>query len=172
MLVSERDKQTDLVEVVKTAAERYRDGLTVETHHRLASEGGVVSARDRDRVMGTPNYYCEALPVGSPTESELASGETQAVAHAFDIFLVFQFEEAKRYSGSTQETFDQITEGLDPLGVLPALRDESVRQIGGVPVTYRAPQNIDKDIIGLGQRGGQMDRAHRLQAQITLTEPS
>ena len=172
MLVSERDKQTDLASLVKTAAERYREGLTLETHHRLASEGGAVSPRDRDRVMGEPNYYCEILPVGSPTDSEFASGQTQAVAHAFDIFLVYQFEEHSQYSGSTQQAFDLITEGLDPLGVLPGLRKASVRQIGGVPVTYRPPEQIDKDIVGLGQRGGSLDRAHRLQSQITLVEPS
>jgi len=172
MLVSERDKQTDLVGLVKSAAERHEGNLTVETHHRLASEGGVASPRDRDRVMGEPNYYCEVLPVGSPTDSEFASGETQAVAHAFDIFLVYQFEEHSQYSGSTQQAFDLITEGLSPLGVLPELREASVRQTGGVPVTYRPPEQVDKDIVGLGQRGGSLDRAHRLQAQITLVEPS
>jgi len=172
MLVSQRDKQVDLAELVETAAGRHKSGLTLETHHRLASEGGVASPRDRDRVMGEPNYYCEVLPIGSPTDSEFASGETQAVAHAFDIFLVYQFEEHSQYSGSTQQTFDLITEGLSPLGVLPELREASVRQIGAVPVTYRPPGQIDKDIVGLGQRGGGLDRAHRLQAQITLVEPS
>jgi hypothetical protein len=122
--------------------------------------------------MGSPNYYCEVLPVGGPTDAELTGGDTQAVAHAFDIFLVLEFEESSQYEGSTQEAFDLLVEGLSPKGILPSLRDASVRGIGGTAVTYQEPLAADYDIVGLGQRGGSLDRAHRMEVEISLTEPS
>lgn len=171
-LVSERDKQTDLGSVITAGADNYETGLTTETHHRLASDFDVVNRRTRREVMGDPFYYAEILPSGSPTGNQLASGSASAVEHAFEVWLIYEFEESDTYSGSTQETFDNITEGLSPNGILPKLREESVRQVSGKNVTYREPTNIDKDILPLGSDSGTWDRAHILQFEIAITEPS
>lgn len=171
-LVSQRDKQIALRDAIKTAADRHKTGLTLETHHRLAAEFDVVSPRIRDKVMGDPNYYCEVLPAGSPTDESLTKGSPSAVAHAFDVWLVLEYEEAGSYSGSTQETFDNLTESLSPKGILPELRARSSETVNGNLVTFQDPTGADPNIVPLGERGGSFDRAHRLRFEITLTEPS
>lgn len=171
-LVSQRDKQIALRDAIQTAADRHESGLTIETHHRLAAEYDVVSPRVRDKVMGDPHYYCEVLPDGSPTEDSYSGGDPSAVAHAFDVWLVYEYEESSGYSGSTQETFDNLTEGLSPKGILPELRAQSVETISGKPVTFLDPTQADTDIIPIGERSGAIDRVHRLSFTITLTEPS
>jgi len=171
-LVELAEKQADLMDVIRAAAERHRSGLTVERHHRIANEPGAVSARDRDRIMGSPHYYAEVLPTGSPTESETTGGDTTAVAHDFNVFFVFQYEDTDGYEGSTQEEFNAITESLDPKGVLPELRSTSTRNIGSLPVHYRNPTGNEMNIIPAGERGGSLDRVHLLDFNITLVEPS
>jgi len=171
-LVELADKQADLMNVVQTAAERHRSGLTIERHHRLANEPGAVSARDRDRVMGSPHYYAEVLPAGAPTETATTGGDATAVAHQFNVWLALQYEDTDRYEGSTQQEFNAITESLRPNGVLPELRDTSVRDVDPFKVLYRDPTGVDIDIIPAGERGGQLDRIHYLEFNITLVEPS
>lgn len=172
ILVAKRDKLTDLRDLVKTAAERHRPGLTIETHHRLASEPGVVSPRRRDEVMGSPHYYCEVLPVGAPTEASAAGGRATSVAHEFNVWLALEYEESDTYEGSTQEEFDQIISSLSPKGVLPELRETSTRDIAPFQVTYRDPTGVTEDIGPAGERGGSLDRIHYLDFNITLVEPN
>jgi len=171
-LVPRRKKQEDLVGLVQTAAERHRSGLRIETHHRLASEPGVVSPRKRDQVMGSPHYYCEVLPTGEPTGDSFSSGKPSSVAHQFNVWLAFEFEEHTEYAGSTQETFDEITSSLNPKGVLPELRAASTRTVSPFRVTYQDPETVTVDVAPAGQRGGEMDRIHYLDFNITLIEPS
>lgn len=171
-LVSQRDKQIALQDAIQTAADRHKTGLTIETHHRLAAEFDVVSPRQRDEVMGEPNFYAEVLATGSPTDADFTAGDPSAVAHGFEVWLAFEYEESSGYGGSTQETFDALCEGLSPKGILPELRARSVETVSGNAVTFRDPTGADFDIIPLGERGGSYDRAHRLQFEITLTEPS
>jgi len=174
-LVSERKKQVDLVSLIEGAANNYVSGLTVETHHRLAAEYDQVSRNTVRSVMGDPYLYAEVLPSGSPTNASLTSGTASSVAHAFDVWMVYEYDEASSYSGSTQETFDNVTEGLDeqtPQGILPVVRDASTRTVDGLPITYQEPVDVDKNIIPLVQSGGSYDRVHRLQFEITIIEPS
>ena len=171
-LVSERDKQTDLVDLIRNAADQYETGIVVETHHRLASEFDQVSRRTLRNVMGDPFFYAEVLPSGSPTNAALTGGGTSSVAHAFDVWLAYEYEEGRQYAGSTQETFDNLTEGLSPDGILPALRGASCRTIANFKGTYGNPVDISKNIIPLTQEGGTYDRVHRLQFEITIQEPS
>jgi hypothetical protein len=171
-LASQRKKQIALRDAIATAAARHRDGLTLETHHRLAAEFNIVSPRVRDNVMGRPAYYCEVLPDTASTGASNTAGTAQSVAHSFEVWLAFEYEESDGYEGSTQETFDQLCEGLAPNGILPELRGRSVETIGGKPVTFLDPEGPDFDIIPLGERGGDFDRAHRLTFTIALTEPS
>lgn len=171
-LISQREKQLLLRDAVKTAADRHREGLTLETHHRLAAEFNIVSPRVRDDVMGRPAFYCEVLPESAPTDTSDTAGGAQSVAHSFDVWLALEYEEARGYEGSTQQTFDQLSEGLAPDGILPELRQRSVETINGKPVTVLDPGGVDFDIVPLGERGGDFDRAHRLTFNIALTEPS
>jgi len=171
-LIPRRKKQEDMVGLIQTAAERHRSGLQIETHHRLASEPGVVSPRKRDQVMGSPHYYCEVLPIGEPTGGSATAGTPTSVDHQFNVWLAFEFEEHTDYAGSTQETFDEITSSLDPKGVLPELRAASTRTVDPFKVTYLEPSNVTVDVAAAGQRGGEMDRIHVLDFNIILSEPS
>jgi len=170
-LVAERDKLTDLRDLVKSAAERHRSGLTIETHHRLANEPGVTSPRARDRVMGDPHYYCEVLPVAAPTAASTAGGQARAVGHQFNVWLALEYQDHEGYEGSTQEAFDNITSSLSPRGVLPELRETSTRDIAPFQVTYRDPEGVTKDIGVAGERSGSLDRIHYLDFNITIVEP-
>lgn len=171
-LVSERTKQNEVETIVSNAAANYESGLTTEKHHRLASEYDAVSRNDRRNVMGNPYYYCEILPIGPQPITEYASGATSAVPHVFEVWLIYEWSDADPYSGSSQETFDDITEGLSPNGVMPALRDASTRSTGSGQVVIQEPAETGKDIIPLGQDGGKIDTAHRLITQVTVVEPS
>jgi len=171
-LVSYRDKQTDLRDLIETAANNNTAGLTMKTHHKLVSEYDAVSRYDRRQVMGDPFYYCEVIGVGPGQSVEYASGESSAVPDTFDVWLVYEYTDAEPYAGSSQEAFDNIAHGLNPRGVLHAVRQESIRSVGGGKVSMGDPIEANTDIIPLGSDGGTIDRAHRLQFQVTIIEPS
>jgi|APHM01.1.fsa_nt_gi hypothetical protein len=139
-LVSQREKQILVRDAIKTAADRHRAGITLETHHRLAAEFNIVSPRVRDDVMGRPAYYCEVLPDSAPTDTSDTAGTAQSVGHSFEVWLALEYEESNGYQDSTQETFDNLCEGLDPKGILPELRDRSVEKVAGKPVTVLDPE--------------------------------
>jgi hypothetical protein len=88
------------------------------------------------------------------------------------VWLAFEFEEHTDYASSTQETFDEITSSLDPKGVLPELRAASTRQVAPFQIAYQDPESVTVDVAPAGQRGGEVDRIHYLDFNITLIEPS
>jgi len=169
-------KRQALAGRVKTAAERHvPHSWVVSQEHRLASEYGAVSRRDRREVMvpsdGDRDAYAEVLCIGSETIRTDTGGQAREVAHTFQIWLVYEFED-----GVTSSTWDDITEGTDPDGVATDLRqtrgyyDTPEGRILYQQPDFSGPQGGGNDIIPLGDSGGQQDRAHRLQGTIRIDD--
>lgn len=172
-LVPQRTKQEEVRDVVRTAANNNNSGITVNLHHRLAAKyTPVVSRRQRQKVMGDPFYYCEILPTGPATERESAGGRSTSVAHSFAIWLIYQWTDAEPYAGSSQETFDNITENLNPQGVAVALRDASHRSTPDGPVVIQGPTGTDYDLQEIGHDGGGTDTVHVMTTTVTVIEPN
>jgi len=171
-LVPQRAKQELVRDLIQSAANAIKPGLTINLHHRLASDYDAVSRRQRRKVMGDPFYYCELIATSPATPEEYAAGSTSAVPHTFNAWLTYEWADAEPYAGSTQETFDQLTEGLTPdKGILPILRNASHESTPEGPVVVRDPSVNQLGIAPLGQDGGGFDSGHVLDFDITVIEP-
>lgn len=169
-------KRQALADRVQTAAERHvSHSWVVSQEHRLASEYGAVSRRDRRSVMvpqnGSRDAYAEVLCTGSETLRADTGGQAKEVAHTFQIWLVYEFED-----GVTSSTWEAITEGTDPDGLATELRQTSgYYSTPEGKILYQQPsfsgaEGGGNDIIPLGDSGGGQDRAHRLQGTIRIDD--
>jgi len=163
-------KRQALADVIRSAATQHvGHGINIEQRHRLVSEFGAVSRRDRRKVMVPSNtdttFYCELINGAQQTLRQDTGGAAQEVGHAFNVWLVYGYEDS-----ASSSTWDKITEGHNPHGVTRELRQkEGYFPTPDGKILYQQP-DFTYDIIPLGTNGGGFDSAHVLQGTIRIDD--
>jgi hypothetical protein len=168
-MITRRDKQEALTGLCEEILTAVRPGLRSSARYRDVGTGRSA----QDEIMGDPVYYLETYfaPDQASRTVDTLQGAASEVAHAFQVSLWLEYEDADTYARSSQADYEELVEG--PSGLLTTLRGSPDPEAPGHPdvpdwpdgTELGQPQDVAEPIVDLDNRGR---LAHLLRFQITL----
>jgi len=167
--MTRRDKQEALTELCAEILTAVQPELSYNARYRDVGTG----RDEQDRIMGDPVYYLETYYAPDQTSRTVGTQQSAAleVAHAFQVSVWYEYEDADTYPDSSQAEYEELIEGTD--GLLPTLRGKPEPQTPGHPdvpdwpgeLELEQPQQVTEPIVDLDNRGR---LAHLCRFQIEL----
>ena len=128
----------------------------VDTRERDWSKGMSRDYALRRQVMGDPVWYIQILHTGPSRATRTDSmGTWVAGIHRFSFLMFFQFKDAEQAEDSSNPVFDDMTDGLNPNGIIPAMREAGICQIGdtGKFIQFIPVENDGRSVIPIESTG-------------------
>jgi len=169
-MITRHQKQEALTDLCAEILTAVRGGLKSNARYRDVGTG----RSEQDKIMGDPVYYLETYfaPEQASRTVDTLQGAASEVAHAFQVSLWFEYEDADTYAASSQSDYEELVEGTQ--GLLTVLRGNPEPEAPGHPdvddwpggTELGQPQQVAEPIVGLDNQGR---LAHLLRFQIALT---
>lgn len=170
------DKRDKLFSEIESTLNAHRSGVQGHKHFRRLDQLQA-SRKARLDIMGDGSgtiWYFHVFPLSWVTEQESPAGPAQRTRHDFHVQVLYEWEDSDSYSGSTQETWEQMMFSTSsPIGLIEDLSDRSYVQTGGETTTIQPPQEMDGgDMFDIQQMDGEgREWAHIAEMRVPMLDP-
>lgn len=153
------EKRDALFSEVETVLNAHRSDVQGQKYFRRLDRLQQ-SRKARLQVMGDPTdtiWYFRVFSLDAQVTSEQPDGTADKLRHDFAVTVFYEWADSDSYSGSTQETWEEMMHATgSPIGLFEHLAGMSQLQSGGSRSKVRPPEPIGQgDIFGIRQLDSQ-----------------
>lgn len=173
-MIQKRDK---LLDEVTTTLNSHRSGIQSDKHFPDLDRTNM-SRKARLERMGDSTdtiWYCYVFPIDVQAVSEQTDSTADKVRQDFEVGVYYEWSQSDSYSGSTQETWDQMMFATgSPIGLWEHLVSLSVvSTANGERTVIKPPQSVRQgaDIFGITEMDSQgKEWAHEAQMRVPMVD--